>query len=66
MLHILAPQELNQAMVVLEDGGEMVAIALSAALAVGLFRVGAEYLAAAGDLVPRQRAPAREALAEAR
>lgn len=45
MLHIVVPEQFNTMMTVIEDGGEMVAIAASASLALGISRNVVAYYA---------------------
>ncbi len=43
MLHVALPEHLDYALGVVEDGGEMVAVAFTAILAVGMLRIGDDY-----------------------
>lgn len=45
MLHVLAPFDLGFEIGVIEDGGEMIALALIAVIAIGIARLGAESVA---------------------
>lgn len=45
MLHVLAPFDLGSEIGVIEDGGEMIALALIAVIAIGIARLGAESVA---------------------